>query len=380
MKKIIYRKFLYDCITFFVITLISTSVIIWVFQAVNYLDIIIDDGRGYGVYLFYSFLNLPKIISKILPFAFFFSFSYVIAKYELNNQLIIFWNFGIDKLKLINFFLIFSVLIFLIQILLTSIIVPKSQNLARGLIRNSEFNFFDNFIKVKKFNANIKQLTVYTESKDNQGGYNNIYIKKNINKDEYQIIYAKKGIFKSNVNSPVLELYDGENTNMSNGRITNFSFAKSEFNLGSFSPDIILVKKTQEHNTFELIDCIEKLISKNIKEIENFKLKVRNCKLENFDNVVSELYKRLLMPLYLPVLMLISLFLIIQSKEKINYTKYRTVIFFVGFLIIIFSETSLRLISNSTFKNILLISVPMCLIITIYFYLFKKFRFIKSVK
>ena len=223
-------------------------------------------------------------------------------------------------------------------------------------------------------------MTVYTESKDNQGGYNNIYIKKNINKDEYQIIYAKKGIFKRNVNSPVLELYDGENTNMSNGRITNFSFAKSEFNLGLFSPDIILVKKTQEHNTSELIGCFKKLLSKNIKEIENFKLKVRNCKLENLDNVISELYKRLLMPLYLPVLMLISLFLIIQSKEKINYTKYRAVIFFVGFLIIIFSETSLRLISNSTFKNILLISVPMCLIVILYFYLFKKFRFIKSVK
>ena len=75
MKKIIYRKFLSDCLIFFLISLISTSIIIWVFQAVNYLDIIIDDGRGYDVYLNYAFLNLPKIISKILPFAFFFSFS-----------------------------------------------------------------------------------------------------------------------------------------------------------------------------------------------------------------------------------------------------------------------------------------------------------------
>ncbi len=380
MKKIIYRKFLYDCISFFLIALISSSVIIWVFQAVNYLDIIIDDGRGYSIYLLYSFLNLPKIVSKILPFAFFFSFSYVIAKYELNNQLIIFWNFGVEKLKVINFFLIFSILIFLIQIFFTSILVPKSQNLARGLIRNSEFNFFDNFIKVKKFNANIKRLTVYTESKDDQGGYNNIYIKKNINKDEYQIIYAKKGIFKSNINSPVLELYDGENTNMSNGRITNFSFAKSEFNLGTFSPDIILVEKTQEHKTSELIGCLKKLIDKNLQEIENFKLKVRNCKPENLDNIISELYKRLLMPFYLPVLMLTSLFLIIQSKEKINYSKYRAIIFFVGFLIIIFSETSLRLISNSNLKNILLMSVPLSLIIIIYFYLLIKFRFLKSIK
>ena len=44
MKKILYRKFLTDCLIFFIIALISTSVIIWVIQAVNYLDIIIDDG------------------------------------------------------------------------------------------------------------------------------------------------------------------------------------------------------------------------------------------------------------------------------------------------------------------------------------------------
>ena len=45
-----------------------------VFQAVNYLDLVIDDGRGYAVYLVYSLLNYPKIVSKILPFAFFLVF------------------------------------------------------------------------------------------------------------------------------------------------------------------------------------------------------------------------------------------------------------------------------------------------------------------
>ena len=109
-------------------------------------------------------------------------------------------------------------------------------------------------------------MTIYSESKDNEGGYNNIYIKKNIGQNNYQIIYAKKGVFKSNSPSPVLELYDGENTNILNENITNFSFSKSEFNLKSFSPDIILVKKTQEHSTLELIECVEKL-SKNNEEI-----------------------------------------------------------------------------------------------------------------
>ena len=124
MKKIIYRKFLLDCLIFFTITLISTSIIIWVFQAVNYLDIIIDDGRNYIVYLQYTFLNFPKIITKILPFAFFFSFSYVIAKYELSNELIIFGILEINKIRLVNFFYI-SFLILLIQIYLTTIVVQN---------------------------------------------------------------------------------------------------------------------------------------------------------------------------------------------------------------------------------------------------------------
>ena len=74
MEKIIFRKLLSDCLFFFIISLISTSVIIWIFQAVNFLDIIVEDGRDYLIYLNYALLNFPKIISKIIPFTIFFSF------------------------------------------------------------------------------------------------------------------------------------------------------------------------------------------------------------------------------------------------------------------------------------------------------------------
>mgnify|MGYP001277855832 FL=1 len=104
MKKILFRKLLLDCLVFFLIILISTSVIIWVFQAVNFLDIMIEDGRNYSIYITYTLLNLPKIISRIMPFALFFSFTYIFIKYEMNNELMIFWNIGISKLQLVHFF------------------------------------------------------------------------------------------------------------------------------------------------------------------------------------------------------------------------------------------------------------------------------------
>ena len=74
MKKILFRKLLSDYMMFFFMALISTGVIIWVFQAVNFLDIMIEDGRDYVVYIKFSLLNFPKIISKIYPFVLFLVF------------------------------------------------------------------------------------------------------------------------------------------------------------------------------------------------------------------------------------------------------------------------------------------------------------------
>ena len=374
MKKIIFRKFLTDCLIFFLISIVSASLIIWVFQAVNYLDIIIDDGRGYDVYLQYTLLNLPKIISRILPFAFFFTFTYIIAKYENNNQLLIFWNFGINKIKFINFLLLFSFLLLIIQIIITSLIVPKTQSIARSLIRVSTYNFLDNFIKVKKFNANVKELTIYTESIDVNGDYNNIYIKKDTGLNNFQITYAKKGRLINRKGASLLELYDGENTNLFNENLTNFSFSKSEFNLTSFAPDIILVKKTQEHLTGDLFTCVVVLKNNIEEQVSTIRNKIFNCEKSNLDNIFAEIYKRLIIPLYLPCLILISSFLILNSKERINYNKYRVIIFLLGFFLIIFSETTIRFINDSIFNNLLLALIPVLITLILYFHMFLKFN------
>ena len=110
MKKILFRKLSLDYLSFVFLALMSTSLVIWVFQAVNYLDIMIEDGRDYLVYINFSLLSFPKILSKIFPFVLFFSIFYVTTKYEINNELIIFWNFGVHKMQIINLFLKFQLL------------------------------------------------------------------------------------------------------------------------------------------------------------------------------------------------------------------------------------------------------------------------------
>ena len=375
MKKILFRKLLLDCLVFFLITLFSTGIIIWVFQAVNFLDIIVEDGRNYLVYLNFSLLNFPKVISKLVPFVLFFSFLYVIGKYELNNELIIFWNFGINKIDLINFFIKFSFLVMLLQIFLTALIVPKSQDLARSFLRTSSINYLENFIKPRLFNDAVKGLTIYSNSKDEFGNLKEIYLKKGSG-DNFQITFAKEGKFKEIGNNQFLELNFGETISVVNNKITNFKFKKTDFNLSNFDDNTTTYKKTQEVATLDLIKCYHNLMNfKFLKVDTNFE--VENCRSDNIDNIIKELYKRIIIPFYIPVLILISLLLIVKSKENTNYPRYRIIIFFIGFIAIILSEMTIRMINEDFFKNIKFFLIPIILVLGLYSNYFIKFRDIK---
>ena len=378
MKKILFRKLLFDCLVFFAITLFSSSIIIWVFQAVNFLDIIVEDGRNYLVYLNFSLLNFPKVISKLVPFVLFFSFLYVLGKYELKNELIIFWNFGINKIELINFFIKFSFFIMLFQIFLTAVIVPKSQDLARSFLRSSSINYLENFIKPRIFNDAVKDLTIYSNSKDELGNLKEIYLKKGSG-ENFQITFAKEGRFKQIGKNQFLELNFGETISVINDKITNFKFKKTDFNLNNFDDNLTTYKKTQEVATIDLIKCYHNLMNYGILKIDkNFE--VENCRIDNIDNIIKELYKRLIIPLYIPVLILVSLLLIFKSKENTNYSRYRILIFFIGFSTIILSEMTIRLINEDFIKNIKFFIIPIILIISLYSNYLMQFKNKKDIK
>ena len=371
MKKIIFRKLLIDYLSFFLIALLGSSIVVWVFQAVNYLDIMIEDGRDYTIYINYSLLNFPKIFSKLFPFVLFFSIFHITSKFENNNELIILWNFGVTKIELINFIFKFSLILMMVQIIFSSLIIPKSQDMARSFLRTSTVNFFGNFIKPQRFNDTIKNVTIYSEKKNNEGNLYNLYLKKKIDENNFQITYAKKGVFKEFNNKPVLVLYDGATITGKNNKITNFSFSKSDFPLSNFKSNTTTYKKTQEISSFKLLQCLILLrIEKKIEEI-----KIENCSIQNLKNIYKELYKRFLIPFYIPLLVLIPFLSILLSKESSNYSKFKTMTFLVGLIFIVFSETTIKLISNSYFENILISLMPFIFLIFLYLIFLKKTYF-----
>ena len=210
---------------------ISLSVIIWIIQAVNFLDLISEDGHSLRVYFLFTLFSLPKIISKILPFIFMLSLTYTVIKYELNNELIIFWINGITKIDFINSVIKISLFYFSLQILFTTILVPYSLDKGRSYFRTSNVDLFTSIIKEKKFIDTVENLTIFVDKKqDNQ--LEKVLIKEKINKTDSQIIIAEKGNIINTQNSKKIILENGKiiKKEKLNQNVINFSKFSLELN------------------------------------------------------------------------------------------------------------------------------------------------------
>ena len=377
MKKLIFKKFAKDVFQFFLLVSISISLIVWVIQAVNFLDIVTEDGHGFKVYFLYTLLSLPKIFSKILPFIYFISLFYIILKYENENELIIFWTIGIKKIEFVNVLLKFSIFYLILQLLFTTYIVPTTLDKARSYIRGSNVDLFSSIIQEKKFIDVVKDLTIFVEEKNINGDLKNIFLKEKIGENEYQTIIAKEGKIKKYDIKTTLLLFDGKIINNNNKKINSFEFAKTEINLSKFTTKTTTHPKIQEIGTYDVLACIVRLKNFNNTYISNVFItnkKLNNCVPDNLNDTFQEIFKRLISPFYLLTLSLIACLIIIKSKDDYEYFKYKFGLFVLGVITIIISEISIKYSSTSIIQNIHIYSLPILFLVTFYLYIKLKLK------
>ena len=319
--------------------LLAFGIIIWITQAVRLLDLITEDGNSLSVYFLYILLFLPKIISKISIIIFFICLIITIARFEENNELRALWLSGLDKKKFIYNLLKYSILFVLILILIRLFIVPYFSNYSRYLLLNSNVGSIAPLIKENNFNSPLKKITIYVGKKNQINELDDIILFENSNKETKTII-AKSGSIINENNKNLLVLVNGSIHQESNNKISILDFDKITLVLDQYSKKSADYYKFDEMLTFELIEKIK----------ENNKINT---------NIINVLNDRIIIPLFIPSLVLLGFFLLSVNRDFFNYFILKIIIFTAGILIIIFSEILLNLTIKNIYINFFLYSGPL---------------------
>jgi lipopolysaccharide export system permease protein len=362
-KKLIFKKFFFDNTYFFLSAIATMGLIVWIIQAVNFLDFVTEDGHGLGIYFKYSLLNFPKILSRLFPLIFFISIFYTINKFEQNNELKIFWMNGIHKIKFVKNLVIYSIISLIILYSLTSFIVPWAQNKSRVYLQESNIDFFPSLISEKKFIDTVDKLTIYIEKKLEKESYENIFIK-DTDKEKVKFIYAKNGMLINNSDERVFRLFNGKIINVNDGKVTEFNFESTNFDLSKYLTKSITDFKIQEKNTISILNCYINYFLLDKK----YYYDILNCNDSAINEMQKEIFSRLVKPLFLPVLTLSLCFLLLYPKENSKYRYSRISVFLLGLIIIIFTEFSLSLTSRDFLFFKISLSLPFIFFIIQYIF------------
>ena len=325
--------------------LFAFGLVIWITQAVRLLDLISEDGNSISIYFLYILSTLPKIISRIFIIVFFISLIVTISRFENFNELRAIWFSGLDKKKFINYLVKYSILLTLLIILIRLFVVPYFSNYSRYLLLNSEVGSIAPLIKQNNFNNPLKELTVYVGKKNQINEIEEIVLFED-NEEKTKTIVAKSGVIVKENNKNLLVLVDGSiQEKNKNGKISILDFDKITLDLNQYN------KKTGDHYKFNEMFSFE-LIQKLINDSDIRK-----------KDIINELSYRVIIPLFIPSLVILGFCLTTIHKELINSNLIKIIIFLAGIFIIFTGEILLNLSSKINHINLLLYISPLLFLI-----------------
>jgi lipopolysaccharide export system permease protein len=350
-------------------------------QAVNFLDLIVEDGHAVSLYLNYSLLNIPKILTKFIPLSFLLALVLIILKFDSENELIILWTSGLNKIKIINFFLKIALIVTLIQLFLAAFINPNVLNYSRSLIKNSDLDLISSTIKTNEFNDTIEGLTMYVEEKNELGIMKNVFIRddshrlstiENKKKTNSLTIFARKGRINSETkNSLILENGIIHSENQSK-EIQIVKFKKTELFFDNLKTKSIIYPKVQETSSKILLNCFFKKTTHTLLKGD----KDLNCHTkEERIEVLAEINRRFGMPLYIPLLALLSSFLLVSREETKVKGLYKYFYFGLAFTILMTAEILVRYSGKSLTHGLFYYLLPLFCIPVLYIELVRRFYY-----
>tara|TARA_Y100000590_G_scaffold59320_1_gene62926 strand:+ start:45 stop:992 length:948 start_codon:yes stop_codon:yes gene_type:complete len=310
------------------------------------------------------------VLTKLIPFCFLIATVLTILKLEKDNELIVLWTSGLNKIHIVNHLIRVSLLIMILQLILTTVINPKLLNISRTILKYSQLEFVSSMFKEKQFNDTVEGLTIFVDKKNENKIYKNILIR-----DESSVlssvgtksstIFAKSGYMSEDEKNLILLNGNIQKLNP-NGDINIIKFDKTTLNLAGISTKSISEPKMQETSTIKIIKCIQ---NKNVD--------MHNCnptKKTKMD-VKIEINKRFGMPFYIPLIALVCCFLLASRRDKkmSGFNKY--IYSFIGIVILTFAEITVRYSGTSWNHTAIYYLIPIVMMPIFYFILIRKFKY-----
>jgi lipopolysaccharide export system permease protein len=215
------------------------TALIWLTQSLRFVELVVNRGLSFFVFMHLTGLLIPSFIVVILPITTYIVIQFIYQRLSTDRELMVMRAAGLSPFALARPALMVAVLATAIGYALSLYIVPASLSSFRDYqwqIRNRLAAFL---LQEGVFTPLSDKLTVYIRSRDNDGSLRGIMVDDARDPTAHATILAERGRLIDGPNGPRAVLLDGSRQQIDHqtGRLNMLTFKQNEIDLADATKD-----------------------------------------------------------------------------------------------------------------------------------------------
>jgi len=267
---------------FFSLVLVA---VYWVNRAVMLFDQLIGDGQTALVFLEFSLLFLPNVISLVLAISAFAATVFVANRLMQESELVVMQACGLSALRLARPVLYFGLIVAAMMLMLTHVLVPTSRaTLALRSAQISE-NVTAKFLRDGQFLHPATGITLYIREISATGELHDLFLADDRGHQSHTTYTARRALLARSDTGPKLVMLDGmvqtlatDGTRLSTTRFADFTYDL----VGVLSSRAPPRRTVYALSTFELLTPTEALLAESGQSADVFRFEVHNRFAQSF--------------------------------------------------------------------------------------------------
>ncbi len=193
---------------FLFFVLVFTGVI-WLGQTLRIIDTVVNHGQSALVFLEFTLLLLPTVLSVVLPVATFAATLYAMNRLFGDSEIVVMFASGLSSFSLVRPVLVFSTLVMAVVFALTLYVMPTAQRELKSRISEVKGDVAAVFLREGAFLSPVRGVTVYLRGMGQPGEMLGIFVHDERDDDEIITYTAERAVLLSDADGTRLVMFDG---------------------------------------------------------------------------------------------------------------------------------------------------------------------------
>jgi lipopolysaccharide export system permease protein len=214
---------------------ISLTGIIWLMQALRFVDFIINRGLSVADFLYLTALILPSLLSLILPIAVLIAVVFTYHKLYTESELVVMQASGMSRMQIARPAMVAGIIVTAATYVFTLYLLPLANRQFEDMRDFLRDNYASVLLQEEVFNHPVEGMTVFIRERSDTGKLKGILVHDNRDPDTTITMMAEEATLVQTPSGPRFLLENGIRQEKRSGRLSWLNFASYSLDLSYYT-------------------------------------------------------------------------------------------------------------------------------------------------